>query len=210
MKLILCLLLLGIPLSILTAEEEIHYSATDQDRKTSNQEESQLANIVLKSKNLEDLDSKLTLLYSKIKNPEDVPSQLLKSILKDRSSNKQWGALEHYSKIEDAGASLELSRSCYNALKEDPTLFYSRYMEGDSSALKRMEDALHYDYSAYEPATLTNHKLHQTFFEDVLTKLDSLKDNLKGKNLKRHNHFMEKSYQQFEKWKNRYKGIIKG
>jgi hypothetical protein len=188
----------------------IRYTALFALIVTSVAQASELADIVIKSKDLDDLSNRLNADSSDVQNPEDVPNQLLESILSGRGSNKQWRALERYSVIDDAGASLELFRSSFNALKRNPTLFYSRYMEGDSSALERMADALRYDYSAYEPATPATHKAHQAFFENVLNEISAMRGPLRGGALKRHDRFMERSYRQFENWKRRYEGRLEG
>jgi hypothetical protein len=167
---------------------------------------SELTDAVIKSRDLTDLSNRLSSTSSDLKSPEGVPRQLLDIILNGQGSDEEWKALQHYSVIDDAGASLEFCRSNFNALKRNPTLFYSRFMNGDPSALERMADAFCYDYSAYQPKTPANNKAHQAILKNALNQIASMRGSLSGDAIKKHNQFMEYSFRQFERWKKRKKG----
>jgi len=170
---------------------------------------SDLTEAVLDSNDVVDIPAKLKGSRWYIKTAEDVPDKLLDVILNGQVTDEEWKALQHYSQIDDAGASLEFMRSCFRALQKDPTVFYTRFMEGDQTALERMADALGYDFSAYEPPTKSGYEAYRRFYEDVLTKIAANKSKLVGGNAsKRHDRFMEISRRQFAKWKARYQEQI--
>jgi hypothetical protein len=79
----------------------------------------------------------------------NAPSKLFKIIKDNPKDENVWKALHHYSSLTDAGATLMFYDDCFHALKENPLLFFNRYMAGDEQALFRMVDALSHDFSAF-------------------------------------------------------------
>lgn len=79
---------------------------------------------------------------SKLLFQENDPSKIFEVIKKNPDSFKAWNSLHHYSYMTDSGSSLSFHRDCFNGIKDEPLLFFERYLQGDEQALFRMVDAL--------------------------------------------------------------------
>jgi hypothetical protein len=166
-----------------------------------------LADTVVRAHDLKDLEQATAKDYH-LTTVERVPDKLFESILISKSADAEWRALEHYSKLVDAGSSLEFFRSCYSALLKQPFLFYRRYMVGDDTALDRMLDALAYDFAAYERLTLGRYNEHREEYNHILSEISKQRVGLHGLRLERHNHFVQTSQRQFQRWRARYPAYL--
>lgn len=168
---------------------------------------SELTDAVLQSKKLNEIEVKLKGTRFRAETAEQVPDLLLEAILTGRATDDEWKALDHYSRLVDAGAGLDFLRSCFKTLERDPLIFYRRFMSGDATALDRMRDALTYDFSAYDrqkPRTM-RYREHREFYENTLKKIAANGDTLAGEALRRHEQFVTAAQRQFESWRGRYK-----
>jgi hypothetical protein len=166
-----------------------------------------LPEVVLRSRDLGELQQAVQTERCGTRYVEGVPDELFERILNTSSADAEWKALDHYSKLVDAGASLELFRSCYSASAKQPLLFYRRYMAGDDTALDRMLEALTYDFAAYERLTSARVHQYEQRYDEILTDISQQEARLTGKQRERHHTFLKNSQRQFERWRARYKGL---
>lgn len=132
---------------------------------------------------------------------DDVPSNVLKIIKKDRKNQRAWQALHHYSSITDAGITLSFYGDCFNAIKDDPLLFFDRYMAGDEQALFRMVDALSHDFSAFQETFEQTDRVFRRAF-NLIAEFE-LK-HARERQYQRADNFYRVSQAQYQSWKLRY------
>ncbi|MFB2974336.1 hypothetical protein ACE1CD_35870 [Aerosakkonema sp. BLCC-F183] len=134
---------------------------------------------------------------------EDTPSKLFKMIEKDKKNDRAWQAIHYYSNITDAGYTLMFYRDCFNALKDDPLLFFDRYMAGDEKALFLMVNALSHDFSAF-----TGESFEQTekvFRQSFNLIRDFITQHAKQREVdRRADNFLRISQAQYDSWRLRY------
>ncbi len=166
---------------------------------------SDLPETVLRSRDLAELKQKMRRHDYGAADVERVPDKLFQHILKDQMADAEWKALDHYSKLMDAGTSLEFFRSCYAALVQQPLIFYRRYMSGDATALDRMVDALTYDFAAYERLTSDRIREYEQRYDQILSRISQERRGLSGEQVQRHDTFVRSAQRQLEQWRIRYK-----
>lgn len=133
---------------------------------------------------------------------KETPSRLLNVIQHDSDNERAWKALHHYSTITNAGNTLTLYRDCFNAIEEDPLLFFNRYLSGDENALFRMVDALSHDFSAFERTYIQIDQVFKQSLNQILNFINN--DDLEGETYVRAYNFYRISLAQYNSWKLRY------
>jgi hypothetical protein len=138
---------------------------------------------------------------------ESAPSKVLAIVKQNKTNEKAWQALHHYSSLTDAGATLMFYRDCFNALKEDPLLFFDRYMTGDEQAIFRMIDALSHDFSAFEETYEQSDRVFQNSFRLIM---DFMRQHSKEREVyRRAYNFQRVSQAQYNSWRLHYCEFIR-
>jgi hypothetical protein len=88
---------------------------------------------------------------------------------KNNRTTKTWLALHKYRTFTDASGTIEFYDYCYQALKREPLVYYTRYMEGDDEAIHLMESALSHDFSAFDDQRELGKKTIRSVYENSLT-----------------------------------------
>jgi hypothetical protein len=94
-------------------------------------------------------------------------------------------------------------RDCFNALKDNPSIFFDRYMAGDEQALFRMVDALSHDFSAFPEEKFQNtDQAFQKVFDRVST---FMRNHTRKQTIYRRAYDFERvSQSQYNSWRLRY------
>lgn len=73
-----------------------------------------------------------------------ISDKLIEIILNDNDNDndKAWQALHKFRKYTDAGLTTMYNDACFVAIKQNPLIFYRRFMSGDDQALKRAKNAV--------------------------------------------------------------------
>jgi hypothetical protein len=85
------------------------------------------------------------------------------------SRTKTWLALYKYRTFTDASGTIEFYNYCYQALKREPLVYYSRYTERDDKAIHLMESALSHDFTAFDSQRELGKKTIRSVYETSLT-----------------------------------------
>ena len=71
-----------------------------------------------------------------------IADTLLSMLVNNPGNEDAWKALHKFASYVDAHLSEEFNNSCFDAMKQYPSIFYERYLKGDDEAVNRMVDAL--------------------------------------------------------------------
>jgi len=110
-------------------------------------EDKQVVDTVLASKNIGDLAERLGRSADDIHFGTDIPMSIFAAVAKRPADEKAWQAAYHYRAMTDAGFSLMFKWACFDTLLEHPALFRDRYVGGDDRAAELMHCAMWSDGS---------------------------------------------------------------
>ena len=118
---------------------------------------------------------------------------------KNNRSTKTWLALYKYRTFTDASGTIEFYNYCYQALKREPLVYYSRYMEGDDKAIYLMESALSHDFSAFDSQWKLRKETIRSVYETSLTETLKHKPS-DGEKKKRHDAYIKVFIGKLKEW----------
>ena len=118
---------------------------------------------------------------------------------KNNRSTKTWLALHKYRAFTDASGTIEFYNYCYQALKREPLVYYSRYMEGDDKAIHLMESALSHDFSAFDSQWKLGKKTIRSVYETSLMETLEHKPS-DGEKKKRHGAYIKVFIEKLKEW----------
>jgi hypothetical protein len=123
---------------------------------------------------------------------------------KNNRTTKTWLALHKYLTFTDASGTIEFYNYCYQALKREPLVYYSRYMEGDDNAIHLMESALSHDFRVFDSQRELGKKTIRSVYETSLT--ETLKHKPSDpERKKRHDVYIKGFIEKLKEWDQSFK-----
>ena len=113
--------------------------------------------------------------------------RLLSILINNPGHEDAWKALHKFASYVDAHLAEEFDSSCFNAVKQYPSIFYERYLKGDDEAANRMINAV---YGSKCDDSVNIRLCREKEIELLKTLLQKLKQNKSGNN--RHHLFITK------------------
>ena len=118
---------------------------------------------------------------------------------KNNRRTKTWLALYKYRTFTDASGTIEFYNYCYQALKREPLVYYSRYTERDDKAMHLMESALSHDFTAFDSQRELGKKTIRSVYETSLTETLKHKPSDPEKK-KRHDVYIRIFIEKLKEW----------